>query len=139
MEAKIRHLEMIQGAIDGASNNSLRIKGIAMLLFAATIAFLLRGDDSVPAISLPLAIVLLITIFILWLLDFYFVRQSDLFRILYNRVRTRSEEDIDFSMDAEEHSGELGDRYSRNPPIPVIVTGVFYTCASLTVIFAALP
>lgn len=130
---------MIQRAINGASDNSLRIKGIAMLLFAGTIAFLLRGDANVPAISLPLAIVLLITIFILWLLDFYFGRQADLFKLLYNKVRTLPEEDVDFSMDSEQHTQELDSQYSSNPPIPVVATGVFYTCASLTVIFAALP
>ena len=139
MEPKIRHLELIQRAITGASDNSLRIKGFAMLLFAGTIAFLLRGDESVPAISLPLAIVLLVTIFILWLLDFYFGRQADLFKFLYNEVRTLPEVDIDFSMNAEQHTVELDYRYSNSPPIPVVATGVFYTCASLTVIFAALP
>ena len=139
MEPKIRHLEMIRGAIDGASNNSLRIKGIAMILFAGTIAFLLRDGESTSAIPVTLAIILFITVVILGLLDYYFVRQSDLFRILYNRVRERSENDIDFSMDAEQFGEELSSGYNVSLPVPMAVTFAFYVCASLSVIFAALP
>ena len=138
MEPKIRHLEMIQGAIDGAAGNSLRIKGIAMLLFAGTIAFLLRGGESTSVISFPLAIVLLLTVFLLGLLDYHFVRQSDLLRILYDRVRLLSEGDINFSMEVKQYSDVLSIQYNLDPPIPIIATVTFYTCAFLTVIIAAL-
>ena len=130
---------MIQRAIDGASNNSLRIKGIAMLLFAGTIAFLLRGGESIAVISLPLSTVLLLIIFILGLLDSYFVRQVDLLKIMYNRVRMQSEGDVDFSMESELHSKELRKQYDKNPPIPIVTTVSFYVCVFLTVIIAALP
>ena len=139
MEAKIRHLEMIQRAIDGASGNSLRIKGIAMILFAGTIAFLLRDGESTSTIPFTLAIILFITVVILGLLDYYFIRRADLFRILYNRVRELSENDIDFSMDAERFGEELSNSYNMNLPVPIAVTFAFYACASLSVISAALP
>ena len=130
---------MIQGAIDGASNNSLRIKGIAMILFAGTIAFLLRDSAATPVIPLTLSLVLLLTVFILGLLDFYFVRQSDLLRILYNRVQGCSEGNIDFSMEVEQYSEELSNLYGTKLPIPIVGTIAFYICASLSIINAALP
>ena len=138
MEAKIRHLEMINGAIDGAYNNSLRIKGIAMLLFAGTLAFLLRGGESASNITLPLAIVLLLAILTLGLLDYYFVTRGGLLRILYNRIRVHSEGNIDFSMETEQFRDELSVQYNTNLPIPIVAVFAFYTCASLTVIIAAL-
>ena len=130
---------MILGEMGRASDNSLRIKGIAMLLFAGTIAFLLRDGESASAISLPLSIVLLLTIFILGLLDAYFVRQVDLLKIMYNLVRMQSEDDVDFSMELEQHSMELRKQYNENPPIPIVTTISFYACVFLTVIIAALP
>ena len=128
---------MIQGAIAGASNNSLRIKGIAMILFAGTIAFLLRDGAATPVIPFTLSLILLLTLCILGLLDFYFVRQADLLTILYNQVCERSENDIDFSMDVEQFSEELSSRYNMNLPFPIAVTFAFYACASMSVISAA--
>ena len=81
MEAKVRHLEMIRGAISEAAGNSLRIKGFAMLLLAGTIALMLRDGASTFTIPVHLALILILIVAILGLLDFYFIRQSDLFRI----------------------------------------------------------
>ena len=141
MEAKIRYLEMIQGAIDRASDNSLRIKGFAMLLLAGTIAFAVRegSDPSAGLIPLPIALVLLIAAVSIGILDFYFVRQSDLFGILYNDAMRHSEGNVDFSMDTRPHDEVLSRRYEAATPIPLMATIFLHVSVALVVILATLP
>ncbi len=138
MEAKIRHLEMIQSAIDGASGNSLRIKGFAMLLLAGAMALLLRDGISV-AIPMPFAVILWLIIAILGVLDYHFIRQADLFRILYNEVRIRSEEDIDFSMDLAQYTDHLGLQYQESPSFQVWASVFLYFNIFLVVLAGTLP
>ena len=141
MEAKIRHLEMVRSAIDGASGNSLRIKGFAMLLLAGAIALVLRdGTDSTTGmIPLPIAVVLLVIVAILGLLDYHFTRQSDLFKILYNEAKTVSEGNVDFSMGTEKYGEQLGRRYKDYLPIPVIAAVILHVSIALVVILGILP
>ena len=113
MEAKIRHLEMIRAAISEAAGNSLRIKGFAMLLLAGSLA--LTEGAGAP----PISAILILTTIVLWFLDFHYTKQSDLFKILYNDVQARSEDDIDFSMEVDMYSDELYRRYKENWPFPV--------------------
>ena len=138
MEAKIRHLEMIQGAVNRASDNSLRIKGFAMLLLAGTLALTLRDDVSV--IPFHIGIILLIIVSFLGLLDFYFLRQSDLYRILYNETRVQSEENIDFSMmEVEQYGSELDIFYRNNTPFPIMATAILYGSIAIIVLFGTFP
>ena len=141
MEAKIRHLEMIQSAIDGASGNSLRIKGFAMLLLAGAMALVLRDGMNAVAgmIPLPIAVVLLVIVAILGLLDYHFTCQSDLYRILYNEAMTASEGNVNFSIDTEQYGVELDRRYKDYPPIPVIATVILHVSIALVVILGTLP
>ena len=133
-EAKIRHLEMIRNAIDGASGNSLRIKGFAMLLLAGTLALVLREGTGVEIIPQPIAIVLLVIIAFLGLLDFYFIRQADLYKILYNEVRKLSGDEIDFSMEADKFSGYLNSQYNERLPFPIIASSVLHLNIALILI-----
>jgi hypothetical protein len=52
-----------------------------------------------------------------WILDGYFLWQERLFQKLYDRVRTASESEIDFSMDTSSVRGEvsswIGTMFSR--------------------------
>ena len=102
VEGKIRHLEMIQGAMRQSATDSLRIKGFAMLMLIGIVALLLRDGVRTDAIPFLFGFVLMFIVVFLFLLDFYFIHQSDLFKILYNRVRVRPEDEIDFSMGAEQ-------------------------------------
>ena len=125
MEAKIRHLEMIRAAISEAAGNSLRIKGFAMLLLAGSLALTLR--EGAIALPLPLGTILILITVSLMFLDFYYVWQSDLFKMLYNEVQTRSEDDIDFLMEVDQYSRELYQRYTEIWPFPVVVVICLYT------------
>ncbi len=147
MEPKIRHLEMIQTAMSRASDNSLRIKGFAMLLLAGMIAFLLRdgmGENNVliasaAIIPFPFALFLGIFIAVLFAIDAYFIQQSDAFRILYNRVRMRSEGDIDFSMEWVRWEGDLPEPQREGFSIYIITTLVFYLIILAVLLIGALP
>ena len=136
MEAKIRHLEMVRRAIDGAAGNSLRIKGFAMLLLAGTMALALRDNVSVGVIPLPLALVLLVIVVSLWLLDFYFIRQADLYEILYNEVRKLSDDEITLSMEVEQYGDELNSRYNERLPFLVMASAALHLSIGLILVFS---
>lgn len=135
MEAKIRHLEMIQAAITQATGNSLRIKGFAMLLLVGAVALLLSGDDGGSAIPFHIGVILLLLVVVLALLDYYFLREADMFRILYNQVQTQDEGAINFSMDITKFSAKLNAHDAEYPRIMRIATMFFYSCALLIVLF----
>ena len=92
MEAKLKHLEMIQGIINRMASNSFLLKGWSLTLVAALIA--LSVDKANPWFVL----VALVPCLVFWGLDGYFLRQERLFRGLYDEVRIKKPEEIDFSM-----------------------------------------
>ena len=94
MEARIKHLEFIQGVVNRLASDSFRIKGWSVVLIAALFAILAREG------RIEFAAVGLVPVIIFWGLDGYFLWQERLFRALYDRVRGMKEADIDFSMDA---------------------------------------
>ena len=134
MEAKIRHLEIIRAAISEAAGNSLRIKGFAMLLLAGSLAL----RDGVSGSALGIGTILILVTIVLGLLDFYYNQQSDLFKILYNEVRVRGENDIDFSMEVNQYSDELYQLYKGIWPFPVAATICLYTFILVFLIFGML-
>jgi len=92
MEKKVAHLEMIQGVVNRLSNNSFLLKGWSVILVSAFFALATGGTQIYfvylayfPAVAF-------------WILDGYFLHQERLFRKLYDHVRGRGEEAIDFSM-----------------------------------------
>ena len=84
---------MIQDVITRMANNSFKLKGWVITLVAGF--FALAGKDTEKSYFL----VVYIPIIIFWGLDAYYLLQERLFRILYNKAITMSEEEIDFSMD----------------------------------------
>lgn len=92
MEKRLKHLEMLQSIISRMATNSFLLKGWNVVLVSAI--FALASTKSKSAIIflayLPAAM--------FWLLDGYFLRQEQLFRKLYDKVRATSENDINFSM-----------------------------------------
>ena len=93
MDAKHKHLEFIQGAIDRLASDSFRIKGWSVVLVAALlILFSWKGSTRFA----PLAS--LVPVLAFWGLDGYFLWQERLFRALYDHVRRLDEGDIDYAM-----------------------------------------
>jgi hypothetical protein len=103
-ENKRTHLEMVQGVIDRMSGNLFFLKGWAVTLviglFAASISF--NGNWYWQAI---LAGVLIF----FWGFDAYFLSLERCYRDLYDVVRKKNEEDIDFSMNVVDQK-----KYAKN-------------------------
>ena len=93
MEAKLKHLEFIQGVVNRLATDSFRLKGWAVVLVAALLALLAREERT------EFAAVVFAPVVVFWGLDGYFLWQERLFRALYDDVRVQKDTDIDFSMD----------------------------------------
>ncbi|MDD2935472.1 MAG: hypothetical protein PHX25_03290 [Candidatus Pacebacteria bacterium] len=91
---KRAHLAMIQGVISRMGGNLFFLKGWAVTLiiglFAATISF--NGNQY-------LNFILVGALVFFWGFDAYFLSLERCFRNLYDEVRKKNEENIDFSMD----------------------------------------
>lgn len=92
MEAKLKHLEFIQTVINRMANNSFLLKGWAITVVGALLAFSFKELDC----RFVLISFLILTLF--WLLDGYYLDQEKRFRELYERTAKKSENEIDFLM-----------------------------------------
>lgn len=95
-DSKIKHLEFIQAIINRLAGNSFWVKGWTLTLVAGLLAI------ATKSINTKLRVVAYIPVIFFWVLDGYFLWQERLFRSLYNEVRVKKEEQIDFSMDIKE-------------------------------------
>ena len=94
LEAKLKHLEFIQGVVNRLASASFQMKGWSIVLVSALLVLGARAD------SFETGLVSLFPILVFWGLDGYFLSRERLFRKLYDHVRQRgAEEGIDFSMD----------------------------------------
>ncbi len=84
---------MIQGVINRMASNSFFLKGWSVILVSAL--FALAAKDS----NIHFVLLAYFPALAFWILDGYFLQQERLFRKLYDRVRVKKNEDIDFSMD----------------------------------------
>ena len=100
MEAKVKHLEMIQAIISRMAHNSFLIKGWSVTLTVAI--FVLAGNES----GSKMVFLALLPAVIFWGLDGYFLRQERLFRKLYDEVRVLEESEITFSMNTAPYQNE---------------------------------
>jgi len=99
MENKRKHLEFIQDVINRMARNSFLIKGWCITIVAALIALAAKENNT------RFLIVTIIPIVMFWILDGYFLYQERLYRGLYDEVRGRKEEQIDYSMNTMEFAG----------------------------------
>lgn len=92
MDAKLKHLEFIQGIVNRLATDSFRLKGWTVVLVSALIVLLVREE------RIDIAPVTLAPVIVFWGLDGYFLWQERLFRALYDHVRQLEASEIDFSM-----------------------------------------
>lgn len=95
MTDKIKHLDYIQQTITRMAMVSFQIKAWNIGLVTAVLAFAAGDKNStfLWAAFLPALM--------LWYLDSFFLRQERLYRALYDDVRNKAPESIDFSMDTK--------------------------------------
>ena len=100
MEAKLKHLEMVVDVIQRMASNSFLLKGWSLTLVVALVAL------SANKTNLLLVMAAMLPCLVFWGLDGYFLRQERLFRRLYDEVRMKKPEEIDFSMKWSQEASE---------------------------------
>lgn len=90
-EARMKHLEMIQGIISRLSSHSIVVKGWSVTLVAAL--FALAADKA----DVNFVLLAYFPVALFWALDGFFLWEEKRFREVYDHVRGRSEE-VDFAM-----------------------------------------
>lgn len=101
MDRKLKHLEFAQNVINRLSTNSFLLKGWTVVLVGSL--FVLSAQDA-DAGFIYLAF---LPAFVFWGLDGYFLWQERVYRELYNRIRMKDADDIDFNMDTREVSSDV--------------------------------
>ena len=93
-EKLIKHLEFIQNVITRMNYNSFLIKGWAITLVSAL--FALASNDT----NLNYVLISYIAIPVFWVIDGFFISTERQYRALYNEVRLKKEDEVDFDMNA---------------------------------------
>lgn len=94
METKLKHLEFLQLVITRMNVNSFLLKGWTVTLVAALFAFAAKDANVdfvlITYLSTPL----------FWILDGYYLSLERQYRQLYDVVRLKSVDEIDFDLNA---------------------------------------
>lgn len=101
MDNKLKHLELIQGVINRMASNSFKLKGWAVTLASGVFALASKDADKMYFL------ITYVLVIVFWLLDSYYLWQERLYRTLYNDVRTKDGNDIDFLLNVS--------NYANNP------------------------
>lgn len=129
MDAKLKHLELIQAVVNRMASNSFSLKGWSVIVVSAL--FALAAGTS--AIRFSLLAYLPAVAF--WALDAYFLRQERLFRKLYDAVRVGPAGSTDFSMDTSPYVATV-DSWFRTGVSSTLV--IFHGTVVLTVTVVAM-
>lgn len=90
-DARVKHLEMIQGVISRLSSHSMLVKGWSVTLVAAL--FALAGDEA----NANFVFLVFFPVPLFWALDGFFLWKEREFREIYDHVQ-ECKESVDFSM-----------------------------------------
>ena len=102
MDNKNNHLNIIQNVITRMGNNSFSLKGWAVLIIVAVYAF--AGQSNAKAV-----IVTLMPIIVFWFIDTYYLMQERFYRMMYDEVRKKDDNEIDFDMNPQNLKINLSD------------------------------
>jgi hypothetical protein len=102
MEAKLKHLEFIQNAINRMANNSFLLKGWSVTIVGGLAAFSFKELDR------RYVFISIVVISVFWLLDGYYLAQERAFVKLYDVVRRIDVSEIDFGMNSRQFRGRYG-------------------------------
>jgi hypothetical protein len=94
-------MTMIQAIVTRLATNSFQMKGWAVVLVSGLFALAAASTDR------RLALVAYVPTIGFWALDAYYLRQERLFRCLYDSVRDKTEDEVDYSMDTQPFSGKV--------------------------------
>lgn len=102
MDNKYKHMDYIQSTITRMGSNSFYLKGWTITIVAAIVALSIKESDwKIYACALFLTIMF-------WFLDSYYLKQEKLFRELYKKVSSETDDNrIDFSMDTSPYKNNV--------------------------------
>ncbi len=129
MENKAKHLEMLQNVVNRMASNSFLLKSWSVVLVSALLALsakdrrpLFAGVAYLPAVAF-------------WLLDGFYLLQERLYREVYDRVRARKEEEIDFSMNTSGYTNRVSVwlRACVSPTLLIFHGAVFLAITAMVV------
>lgn len=100
MENKLKHLDFIQAIIAKMGSTSFLVKGWAVTLVSAL--FALAAKDS----NVRFVYIAYLPALAFWFLDAFFLRQERLYRNLYDTVRIKPADQIDFDLNASSFGTE---------------------------------
>ena len=100
-ENKLKHLEFIQNVVNRLSTNSFLLKGWTVVLVGSLFVL---SDQKDGAGFVYLAF---LPALVFWGLDGYFLWQERVYRELYNRVRAKEADAIDFDMDTRDVTNDV--------------------------------
>ena len=98
LQAKLKHLEFIQGAIARMSNSSFLFKGWAITIAAGLSAFAATSSQGVLRVALIGAI---FSSILFWGLDGYYLWIEHRYVALYKTVASKEADEIDLSMETD--------------------------------------
>ncbi len=101
-DKKINHLSMIQQIINRMGSNSFLLKG--WLVGIMVVVYTIAGNDTHKAI-----IITIIPLLVIWILDAYYLMLERRYRALYDSVRLKSEDEIDFDMNYSNVRIDMGE------------------------------
>ena len=128
MDAKIKHLEMLQAVINRMASNSFVFKGWAITLITGISAFATQGSNN------KLLLVAFFATLLLWAVDAYYLSLERCYRALYKIVANKNAKQIDFIMSLKDH-GIVSSWFSAL--IAPVLLG-FYGSVSLLIIIVVI-
>ncbi|RZK15659.1 MAG: hypothetical protein EOO43_14830 [Flavobacterium sp.] len=105
MEDKTKHLDFILKVIDRMSSNSFLLKGWTVTLNAAVIALVVK-DEIYNGWLIGL-----VSGYLFWIIDAYYLSIERKFRQLYDKVRQDNETDFMFTLDVKEFNDKKSTIY----------------------------
>lgn len=94
-ENKRKHLDLIQEIITRLSNNGFLIKGWCITLMVGLFALYAENSET------KYAFICLYPTILFWIIDSYYLSLEKTYRSLYDIIRIKKEETIDFNLSIE--------------------------------------
>lgn len=118
-ENKHKHLELISQAIARMAQNSFAVRNWCIAVISAIVALSVETQNQWLAVSA------LLPLFVFLLIDTYYLNQERGFRHLYDEVRSKSDEEIDFIMTPSKREGFR--KVVRRPILGLLYGGLAIT------------
>lgn len=93
MSDKQKHLDMIEAIIERMARNSFQLKGWAMTLVTAVVAWASQATDK------RFLVLAFMPVIGFWILDAFYLQQERKYKLLYSNVTQKKENEIDFNLD----------------------------------------